>query len=1082
MPNIDDLLKQFVLQQRPYVTIAESLDLIYRDLLVSTGIPELQVAPLVFTVLQMHPNGKEHIHWLLGFDAATFKLILANKQIFIQNADLVFNKNLYKKKLDIYYKDVLDNPEKYDDIEFLTAVFHLTYSFNIPVCFNVGLIHREHKKRLAFAQQFFQEESGFYRARLCLDQKSDSAGIPPLAIEAQEPLFQVNEYWYDTEYRHNEAFYRDWTATIQGMSLSELPDYKYIHHLYYPIYNSYIKNISTICGYLGIFFADENSLNIGLDYFNSRKRIIEREIYSAYKKGTRISILDNYDWSSVDSCDWSDPDPIRYWIKHFYELCDCGKVTLQKGTIEGSKMFSLENGICSISLERILNRRVIKDYVDSELQEKYCDKILLLEIPQDIIELKQPDRISLYLRHRVDEIIRLLDDLLKKHHILSSEEKVKKAHRKSAVSAIMSRNLSHNVGSHVLTRLSTPKECERRMGADANRKIALLNSFLRTRMNFLADLSTSTPFVTTSFAIYRDAIGYLRPAYYDEGELPWQELLMDYISGIESLKSHNIDIKFVKDGVNLCLEQSHADPLFASPNGLLGIHALYIILENIIRNSAKHAYDPTETKRLEITCLLSESTEHQGFLEARVYDNLGNANATKTVRNTKMNLVDYLNSRLQISILNIYGELRSEAWGILEMKICAAYLRRISPEVLDARHTPGLLEAFSFNNNLAFRFYLPRPKAMVIYDEDGAISGSKTLHRQLKSYGVDILGDKDFQELLTKNIEHDFLILVNPAPDVLAKVQKQRRSLPIRIFTTDPAIKSFPFIKIDEIKFFSVRGTADIQKKVLNLWQKWLKVYADNTTLIVRSNDEYVLQKWNIYPISETFRNPADFKNIAQESKFVIYDRHGDIARNDEKLLSQKIGDNQVIYYEDVQHNKPTSFIINNASDNAMLNESTALELIESGSTKVIILDERIQKNLEERDENSVNLKDALSRMNIKIPLKFPIDLDDPKNCCKLLEAWLHKTLPDARFLVIHLGILEKIHDDNLEKMAAEIERWESKFPNLEITLVSGRGLPQALKKLNARFLHYSQIARFVLEERSKYHLCKVLFASRRAI
>jgi hypothetical protein len=120
--------------------------------------------------------------------------------------------------------------------------------------------------------------------------------------------------------------------------------------------------------------------------------------------------------------------------------------------------------------------------------------------------------------------------------------------------------------------------------------------------------------------------------------------------------------------------------------------------------------------------------------------------------------------------------------------------------------------------------------------------------------------------------------------------------------------------------------------------------------------------------------------------------------------------------------------------------------------------------------------------MNIRIPAKRHIDLDNPRLFCDRLGKWLEEKLDNAAFLVVHLGILEKIYKDNATAIGRKFEELDSRFPDLNIIVISGRGLPSTIRKLQARFIQYSQVARYVLEERSKYHLCKVLSAARRAL
>lgn len=218
-----------------------------------------------------------------------------------------------------------------------------------------------------------------------------------------------------------------------------------------------------------------------------------------------------------------------------------------------------------------------------------------------------------------------------------------------------------------------------------------------------------------------------------------------------------------------------------------------------------------------------------------------------------------------------------------------------------------------------------------------------------------------------------------------------------------------------------------------------------------------------------------------QLKKYVILDRHGEIHRHDKENLEQKFANNEYIYYERVSHKQPTYFVINHARTNHHLDSGIIYKLIESGSSRIIVLDERVQKVADETVEYDTPLVEILHNMNILIPERTHIDLDNLGQSTRALTKWLIERLHSIDFLIIHLGILERIYAGNIKRMESRIRNIERKYPDLNIILISGRGVPSAIRTLRSRFIQYSQVARYILEERSKYHLCKVLFAARRS-
>jgi SAM-dependent methyltransferase len=127
------------------------------------------------------------------------------------------------------------------------------------------------------------------------------------------------------------------------------------------------------------------------------------------------------------------------------------------------------------------------------------------------------------------------------------------------------------------------------------------------------------------------------------------------------------------------------DIAVAIPGGLTGWHAFYVILENIIRNAAKHqnsgatGKDGAEPLNIYIE-ILDDSTgkihienrpEEAGWPAwlVRVYDNI-------SVLKKGKRLVTTTNDKLNEPIIDASGGLNREHWGLAEMKIAAAYLQR----------------------------------------------------------------------------------------------------------------------------------------------------------------------------------------------------------------------------------------------------------------------------------------------------------------------------------------------------------------------------------------------------------------------
>jgi hypothetical protein len=253
------------------------------------------------------------------------------------------------------------------------------------------------------------------------------------------------------------------------------------------------------------------------------------------------------------------------------------------------------------------------------------------------------------------------------------------------------------------------------------------------------------------------------------------------------------------------------------------------------------------------------------------------------------------------------------------------------------------------------------------------------------------------------------LILANPSHSLLNIICRNFKSLPTRIFTTDKSNYQFPYLELAELKN-ALQDPASRPLLLSNMiWPLWIQHHTNNTSLFIRPEETNIVAKWQIDGLSEASIDPEKVFYLDEKKKYIVYDRHGLIYQQFESTLKEKILQEQILYYEQVQHKQPTHFIINNVPNNGLANKTLIHELIETGLTKVILLDERIQKKMEESEEDGGKLKDILENMKIFSPSKSEINLDAPRNYCPELTAWLEQNLESTTFLVVHLGILEKL-------------------------------------------------------------------------
>lgn len=344
----------------------------------------------------------------------------------------------------------------------------------------------------------------------------------------------------------------------------------------------------------------------------------------------------------------------------------------------------------------------------------------------------------------------LLNEIVHEDLFPKTYKKVQEQATRAAISQVMARNTSHNIGAHVMNKLigdlsalslfnfsdtannnyqstieknlkELHKEVETKVNKDFSsltdaqkekvlkheillEQISLFNNYVKCRMDYLADISFGTPLMQTNKYAYGELFK----------DLDKVRLLLEYISGLSDFK---YEIRFTKNGEPLTTDN---DLLVAIPNDILGTQAFYNILENIIRNTAKHSSTKPDITTFTVNfiddvektgyckckkpckCGKPTKTEVQNalteFIAVEIFDNIPvekideDLNLTEDeinefkVKNTPIqednkfqSYVDKLvfkqNKKLNDDIL-LENKLRSSSLGLVEMDASAAYLRK----------------------------------------------------------------------------------------------------------------------------------------------------------------------------------------------------------------------------------------------------------------------------------------------------------------------------------------------------------------------------------------------------------------------
>lgn len=683
--------------------------------------------------------------------------------------------------------------------------------------------------------------------------------------------------------------------------------------------------------------------------------------------------------------------------------------------------------------------------------------------------------------------------------LLEKETKILRHATRSASVSIMSRNLSHNIGSHVLARLSTAKEVFD-IG-DKDEKIAGLLSYLRTRMDYIADISTGTQLSGVSLSIYRDVVAPFKPnnSADDESNFGGQRLLLNKICESHDLDFDKIIIKVQKEDTEIKWDNlaEGIDPAIAIPNGLIGAHAVYSIFENILRNSAKHGYK--RDGNLEILMRIDTTTKDKNrwrgydkFYKVTVWDRLNTCVRNKYEGNREEGLEKYLNRNIDSKIIDEEtGELKRKLWGIKEMKVSAAYLRRTLLEDIDKGNEPPLLKAIKVNDdgkeiasnkvgNLGYVFYISRPRELLIIHKGYNKKLNKKDRNALMLKGIYFTDS--LESSLKEGIDHNFVIIKESS----AQIKKNIDLLPVRLIIVTDNENDLKGFQKEKIIVLNQKQYKDLCEKLsknkcdqvlAGLWERWFNELKGSKgyQLLIR---EKVQGDWKINGLSLSSDNVeaiAEAIETAKGSCFVLFDRHGDVLRKKKELFS----DSHIIY-EPYNNTEPIYPFVSFPLPAALIKKRMVYEMLEAGITKVLLIDERIQERLE--DERTFGSGETKTKLKVKKMLKFmniyvpeDINLKNPNK--NDITSWLQQNKEDSLFLVIHQGIIDEMGLKRKEAAEKWIEKIKASVPYIVID--SGRGRPPNIVS-NARFEHLSGILKYTIETKSKLHLMKLLFSSRR--
>lgn len=513
--------------------------------------------------------------------------------------------------------------------------------------------------------------------------------------------------------------------------------------------------------------------------------------------------------------------------------------------------------------------------------------------------------------------------------VLKEKERMVESHaRKTAVSAIMGRNMSHNIGSHVLNYLSEKSD---------------FYGYLRDKMNFLTEIVTSKPSwgvsmaflpdVLAAFADQKDLLDNIFRSELDRSDNPIDKLNICYCDSEKNTKRF-----FWKDKtLGPMLLSGQAWPLVHIPHGVIGCHAFYSLMEGFIRNSAKHnreRLNQASTFRIciQLACDFDEKLSRE-FFRLRISDNISDYKKCNLPNKPKdcdceekyrKNCATHINNLLKEGLLNKEGAIAGTAWGLRELLMCAKWLRKI-PAADEPAAIPPILELKEENCKWFWELYLLKPQTALLVgqgfeeDTEKGIYVDKTLEA--------------FEERLKANkLAHTFVVIDGEDRSLKdwLKSTSNLLKLPQRLFVaTDGDAKCLKYVCVKRSDIPQKADYATLAEKLYEKLIYWLnndkmpgkiKLFCDDN--ITNSLDKYFLCK----PEAEITPNVANTD---------IVFAHGGMRELDCRYFEAFTrGGRDPVWAKLIAAPK---------------NNHIALGMYEAALLRVLIVDERIYKTLADR-------------------------------------------------------------------------------------------------------------------------------------
>jgi hypothetical protein len=649
------------------------------------------------------------------------------------------------------------------------------------------------------------------------------------------------------------------------------------------------------------------------------------------------------------------------------------------------------------------------------------------------------------------QIRETLESFLSKVGVKYQNKIVLDRSRRSAIAGIMARNMSHNIGSHVIWHIARDLKAEKNEKSK-KRNLSRFSMYIQKRMDFIAQVATSEPSwaMSTKWGAMTS-------------RLENNKALWDNIARSERIREEQIEI-------NIKGENS---TLIEIPHGRVGSQAFYTIIENVVRNASKHSdkeflsevKSNASNKKLEIDIEIREShgvDEYGEFKEVVIRDN------SHAGKNVKENIENKMGKKL----INDKGRINEEAWGLKEIKVCSGYLRSIKPYNVDKEYEnlkedndqPDLVSVNALGSanegGLQYKIYIKRVKTALLVGFDVKNTNAyqeKGIH--LESNIASLL-----DRLEEEPINHNFLVL-NVKNDVesILSLRNKLELLPIRVIVCGNEGVSRSFVSSEDFEFVNTRASfcddfelpepGNVRRYLWDTWvgdQWWSKCVP-----VVRWINSEATVAGAEYGVNEVYRLDKPATQPEQTSVAALFsteDREAVVFDHKDEADETPLYD-EALYHVTFKGGSGTQELLTHAHQSLIK---------EFSSMTVAIIDERIwmKKDIEASHGTKKYTNDESKKL-ARVWGKKGVNIMDTEAASDDFEEFVRNIDINYDFLVIHQGIIEdaKAKLDNFQSVWEGLKgrcRW--------IVVDTGRGKPDRAHEEGLRWVEYSNLSECVVE------------------